>query len=197
MEETIPPTETRINEGIRAPEVRVIGVDGEQLGLMPPEKARVMANERGLDLVEIAPNAAPPVCRIMDFGKFKFQEAKREHAARSKQKNIVVKEVKFRPRTDDHDFDFKVRHIQRFLEQGDKVKVVVMFRGRETQHRDIGHQIIQDVVARVADFGEMEKGISIEGRDMHTILNAKPKLAAKNKKPVPTSPTPAPSADPK
>ena len=196
LEESIPPTETRINEGIRAPEVRVIGQDGEQLGVMAPEKARVIAEERGLDLVEIAPNATPPVCRIMDYGKFKFQEAKREHAARAKQKNIVVKEVKFRPRTDDHDFDFKVRHIIKFLEEGDKVKVVVMFRGRETQHRDIGYQIIQVVIARVAEYGDVEKGTSIEGRDMHAILNAKPKAASKPKKPKTETPqTPAPSAE--
>ncbi len=199
MEEPIPPTETRINEGIRASEVRVIGQEGEQLGIMAPEKARVIAEERGLDLVEIAPNATPPVCRIMDYGKFKFQEAKREHAARAKQKNIVVKEVKFRPRTDDHDFDFKVRHIISFLEEGDKVKVVVMFRGRETQHRDIGYKIIQDVIARVAEYGDVEKGTSIEGRDMHAILNAKPKTTSKPKKPKSqasqTPQNPAPSAE--
>ncbi len=141
---------------------------------MPPHQAVRIAEERGLDLVEVAGNANPPVCRIMDYGKYKFMEAKREHAARAKQKNIVVKEVKFRPKTDDHDFDFKVRHIQRFLGEGDKVKVVVMFRGREVVHRDIGYRIIEDVIGRVSEQAIVEKAASIDGRDMHAILTPRP-----------------------
>jgi translation initiation factor IF-3 len=179
---TIRPNETRINDGIRAAEVRVIAEDGEQLGVMSPHQAVRIAEERGLDLVEVAGNANPPVCRIMDYGKYKFMEAKREHAARAKQKNIVVKEVKFRPKTDDHDFDFKVRHIQRFLGEGDKVKVVVMFRGREVVHRDIGYRIIEEVIGRVQDQALVEKAASIDGRDMHAILSPRPQ-DAKPKKP--------------
>jgi len=163
---------------------------------MPPHQAIRIAEERGLDLVEVAGNANPPVCRIMDYGKYKFMEAKREHAARAKQKSIVVKEVKFRPKTDDHDFDFKVKHILRFLEEEDKVKVVVMFRGREVVHRDIGYRIIEEVIRRVGDKAIVEKGAGIDGRDMHAILAPKiievPKAP---KKPKPAKPeTPATEA---
>lgn len=174
MEGRIRATETRINDGIRALEIRVIAEDGAQLGIMTPAQAVRIAEEKGLDVVEVSPTANPPVCRIMDYGKYKFMEAKREHAARAKQKNIVVKEVKFRPRTDDHDFDFKVKHILRFLEEGDKVKVVVMFRGREVVHRDIGFRIIEDVLGRVADKCVVEKPAGIDGRDMHAIISPKP-----------------------
>jgi translation initiation factor IF-3 len=162
---------------------------------MPPHQAVRIAEDKGLDLVEVAGNANPPVCRIMDYGKYKFMEAKREHAARAKQKNIVVKEVKFRPRTDDHDFDFKVKHILRFLEEGDKVKVVVMFRGREVVHRDIGFRIFEDVFARIGDKAIIEKPAGIDGRDMHAIVAPRPQEAApKPKKPkaaTPEAPTPA------
>jgi translation initiation factor IF-3 len=163
---------------------------------MPPHQAIRIAEERGLDLVEVASNATPPVCRIMDYGKYKFMEAKREHAARAKQKNIVVKEVKFRPKTDDHDFDFKVKHILRFLEEEDKVKVVVMFRGREVVHRDIGYRIIEEVIQRVGDKAIVEKPAGIDGRDMHAILAPKPNEVAKQlKKPKANqTETPAPEA---
>ena len=186
---SIRPNETRINDGIRAAEVRVIAEDGEQLGVMPPHEAIRIAESRGLDLVEVAGAAAPPVCRIMDYGKYKFMEAKREHAARAKQKSIVVKEVKFRPKTDDHDFDFKVRHIERFLEDGFNVKVVVMFRGREVVHRDIGYRIIEEVISRVSDKAKVDKGASIEGRDMHAFLAPKPvEKKPAEKKPKATKP---------
>ena len=141
---------------------------------MTPAQAIRIAEEKALDLVEVAPNANPPVCRIMDYGKYKFMEAKREHAARAKQKNIVVKEVKFRIRTDDHDFDFKIRHILRFLEEGDKVKVVVMFRGREVVHRDLGFKIFDEVLSRVAEHCIVEKPAGIDGRDMHAIISPRP-----------------------
>ncbi len=186
MEGCIRATETRINDGIRALEIRVIAEDGAQLGIMTPAQAVRMAEEKGLDVVEVSPTANPPVCRIMDYGKYKFMEAKREHAARAKQKNIVLKEVKFRPRTDDHDFDFKVKHILRFLEDGDKVKVVVMFRGREVVHRDIGFRIIEDVLGRVADKCVIEKTAGIDGRDMHAIISPKPvEVVKKPKAPKP------------
>ena len=141
---------------------------------MTPFEAVRVAESKGLDLVEVSPTANPPVCRIMDYGKYKFMEAKREHAARAKQKNIVVKEVKFRPRTDDHDFDFKVKHILRFLEEGDKVKIVVMFRGREVVHRDIGYRIIEDVLTRIGEKCIIEKPAGIDGRDMHAIVILRP-----------------------
>jgi translation initiation factor IF-3 len=141
---------------------------------MSPAQAIRIAEEKALDLVEVAPNANPPVCRIMDYGKYKFMEAKREHAARAKQKNIVIKEVKFRIRTDDHDFDFKIRHILRFLEEGDKVKVVVMFRGREVVHRDLGFKIFEEVMSRVAEHCIVEKPAGIDGRDMHAIISPRP-----------------------
>jgi translation initiation factor IF-3 len=141
---------------------------------MSPAQAIRVAEEKALDLVEVAPNANPPVCRIMDYGKYKFMEAKREHAARAKQKNIVIKEVKFRIRTDDHDFDFKIRHILRFLEEGDKVKVVVMFRGREVVHRDLGFKIFEEVLSRVAEHCIVEKPAGIDGRDMHAIISPRP-----------------------
>jgi translation initiation factor IF-3 len=184
-------TETRINDGIRVPEVRVIDEDGTQLGVMTPGAAIRIAEVKGFDLVEVSPTANPPVCRIMDYGKYKFMEAKREHAARAKQKNIIVKEVKFRPRTDDHDFDFKVKHILRFLEEGDKVKVVVMFRGREVVHRDIGFRIIEDVLTRVADKCLIEKPAGIDGRDMHAIIIPRPvEVVKKPKAPKPEGKSP-------
>ena len=169
--------------------MRVIDEDGKQLGILIPAEAVKVAFEKGLDLVEVSPAADPPVCRIMDYGKYKFMEAKREHAARAKQKNIVVKEVKFRPRTDDHDFDFKVKHILRFLNDGDKVKVVVMFRGREVVHRDIGFRIIEDVLGRVAEASVVEKAASIEGRDMHAIIAPRPTEVKKVKPPKTESET--------
>lgn len=161
---------------------------------MTPQEAIRIAEAKMLDLVEVSPNANPPVCRIMDYGKYKFMEAKREHAARAKQKNIVIKEVKFRPRTDDHDFDFKVKHILRFLEEGDKVKVVVMFRGREVVHRDIGFRIIEDVLTRIADKCVIEKPAGIDGRDMHAIISPRPVVEVKKVKP--TKPEAAPSNQP-
>ena len=166
---------------------------------MPPHQAIRIAEEKGLDLVEVSPTAQPPVCRIMDYGKYKFMEAKREHAARAKQKNIVVKEVKFRPRTDDHDFDFKVKHILRFLEEGDKVKVVVMFRGREVVHRDIGFRIFEDVFSKILDKCIIEKPAGIDGRDMHAIVAPKvveaPKKAKAPKAPKEKEVPPATTAE--
>jgi translation initiation factor IF-3 len=191
-EEPIRANETRINDGIRAAEIRVIAEDGAQLGVMTPSEAIRLAESKGLDVVEVSPTANPPVCRIMDYGKYKFMEAKREHAARAKQKNIVVKEVKFRPRTDDHDFEFKVKHILRFLEEGDKVKIVVMFRGREVVHRDIGYRIIEDVLARVGDKCLVEKPAGIDGRDMHAIVIPRPVEQVKKPKPGAPKDTAAP-----
>ncbi|HVR02622.1 MAG TPA: translation initiation factor IF-3, partial [Polyangia bacterium] len=129
-----PPSATdnyRVGRRIRVPEVRVIGADGSQVGILPTHEALKLAEEQGLELVEVNPRAAPPVCKVMDFGKFKYETSKKEKASRKHQSTIVLKEIKLRPKTDDHDFDFKVKHIRRFLQEGNKCKLVVVFRGRE------------------------------------------------------------------
>ncbi|MXW87752.1 MAG: translation initiation factor IF-3, partial [Boseongicola sp. SB0667_bin_21] len=131
-------TGPRVNDRIRALEVRLIGADGENRGVVSPEQALELAEDSGLDLVEISPNASPPVCKIMDYGKFKYEQQKRESDARKKQKTIDIKEVKFRPNTDIHDYDVKMRNVTRFLESGDKVKVTLRFRGREMAHLNLG-----------------------------------------------------------
>ena len=145
-----PPTRDtgpRVNDRIRAEEIRLIGADGENVGVVSPSRALVMAEEAGLDLVEISPNAKPPVCKIMDFGKFKYEQQKREAEARKKQKTIEVKEVKFRPNTDTHDYDVKMRNVFKFLEAGDKVKVTLRFRGREMAHQNLGRELLERIAA--------------------------------------------------
>ncbi len=164
-----PPTRDtgpRVNDRIRAPEIRLIGADGENVGVVRPEVGMRMAEEAGLDLVEISPNAAPPVCKIMDFGKFKYEQQKREAEARKKQKTIDVKEVKFRPGTDTHDYDVKMRNVMRFLESGDKVKVTLRFRGREMAHHKLGVELLERVAADVGEQGKVENMPKLEGRQM-------------------------------
>jgi translation initiation factor IF-3 len=164
-----PPTRDtgpRVNDRIRAPEIRLIGADGENVGVVHPAKAMDMAIEAGLDLVEISPNADPPVCKIMDFGKFKYEQQKRESEARKKQKTIEVKEVKFRPNTDTHDYDVKMRNVVRFLEGGDKVKVTLRFRGREMAHQNLGRDLLERVAADVEGLGKVENMPKMEGRQM-------------------------------
>ncbi|MEQ8365833.1 MAG: translation initiation factor IF-3 [Roseicyclus sp.] len=164
-----PPTrETgpRINDRIRAPEIRLIGADGENAGVVTPERALEMAEEAGLDLVEISPNATPPVCKIMDFGKFKYEQQKRESEARKKQKTIEVKEVKFRPNTDVHDYEVKMRSVTKFLENGDKVKVTLRFRGREMAHQTLGRDLLERVADDVEGLGKVENMPKMEGRQM-------------------------------
>nr|WP_238380906.1 translation initiation factor IF-3 [Alkalilacustris brevis] len=155
-----------MNDRIRAPEIRLIGAEGENLGVRTPEDALAMAVEIGLDLVEISPNATPPVCKIMDFGKFKYEQQKREAEARKKQKTIEVKEVKFRPGTDVHDYDVKMRNVIRFLEGGDKVKVTLRFRGREMAHQKLGLELLNRVADDVAEIGKVENMPKLEGRQM-------------------------------
>ncbi len=162
MRETGP----RINDRIRATEIRLIGADGENVGVVTPARAMEMAEEAGLDLVEISPNATPPVCKIMDFGKFKYETQKKEAEARKKQKIIEVKEVKFRPNTDIHDYDVKMRNVMRFLENGDKVKVTLRFRGREMAHQDLGRNLLERVAADVEEIGKVENMPRMEGRQM-------------------------------
>uniref|UniRef100_UPI003873CC11 translation initiation factor IF-3 n=1 Tax=Roseicyclus sediminis TaxID=2980997 RepID=UPI003873CC11 len=164
-----PPTRDtgpRVNDRIRAPEIRLIGPEGENLGVLHPAKAMDLAVEAGLDLVEISPNAEPPVCKIMDFGKFKYETQKRESEARKKQKTIEVKEVKFRPNTDIHDYEVKMRNVTRFLEGGDKVKVTLRFRGREMAHQNLGRDLLERVAADVEGLGKVENMPRMEGRQM-------------------------------
>ena len=161
---------TRINERIRAREIRVIGSEGGQLGIMTPDAALKMAEEEGLDLVEVAPEANPPVCRIMDFGKYRYQLNKKAQESRKKQKVIVVKEVKFRPKTDEHDYQFKRNNISRFISKENKVKVSVMFRGRENQHREIGQRILDRIKAELEDVAIVESGPGLEGPFLYMMM---------------------------
>ncbi|WP_432618908.1 translation initiation factor IF-3 [Albidovulum sp.] len=166
-------TGPRINDRIRAPEIRLIGADGENVGVVTPARAMQMAEEAGLDLVEISPNAVPPVCKIMDFGKFKYENQKREAEARKKQKIIEIKEIKFRPGTDTHDYDVKMRSVKKFLEEGDKVKVTLRFRGREMAHQELGLDLLKRVAADVDDMGKVENMPRLEGRQMVMMIGPK------------------------
>ena len=141
---------------------------------MPPPQALAIARQKGLDLVEISPTAVPPVCRIMDFGKYQYQEQKRAREARRHQKVIEVKEIKFRPKVDEHDYQFKKKHIERFLEDGDKVKATIFFRGREMAHPEIGRRILERLVGELADVAIAETMPRMEGNQMHTILSRRP-----------------------
>ena len=163
----------RINDRIRAPEIRLIGADGENVGVVPPARALAMAEEAGLDLVEISPNAEPPVCKIMDFGKFKYETQKKEAEARKKQKVIEIKEIKFRPGTDTHDYDVKMRSVLKFLGEGDKVKVTLRFRGREMAHQELGLELLNRVAADVVDAGKVESMPKLEGRQMVMMIGPK------------------------
>ena len=158
---------------IRVREVSLIGNDGEQLGVFPTQEALNMAEERDQDLVEVAPNSSPPVCRIMDYGKFKYQQSKRAHEAKKKQKIIHVKEVKLRPNTDQHDYNFKLKNAFRFLESGDKVKVLVFFRGREIVHRENGQKLLVRVTETLEDIAIIEQEAKQEGRTLCMIFAPK------------------------
>ncbi|NNG17247.1 MAG: translation initiation factor IF-3 [Gemmatimonadales bacterium] len=164
---------TRVNRQIRISPVRVITASGEQLGVLPIEEALAAAEERGLDLVEVAPTARPPVVKIMDYGKFKFEEAKAAKAAKKKQHVIHLKEVKFRPGIDDHDFDFKTRHAREFLVEGNKVKVTMMFRGRQLAHVEIGRAVLDRVAEVLEDVGKIEAYPKLEGRNMTMVIGPK------------------------
>jgi translation initiation factor IF-3 len=165
----------RRNEEIDAREIRVIGSDGEQVGVLSREAALQLASESAMDLVEISPTAVPPVCRIMDFGKFLFEANKKAHAAKRKQKQIQVKEIKFRPGTDKGDYDIKMRNLIRFLEAGDKAKVTLRFRGREMAHQEIGVQLLQKVRQDLEAIGTVEQFPRLEGRQMVMVIAPKKK----------------------
>ncbi|PTX55658.1 translation initiation factor 3 (bIF-3) [Litoreibacter ponti] len=166
MRETGP----RVNDRIRADEIRLIGAEGENVGVVSPARAMEMADEAGLDLVEISPNANPPVCKIMDFGKFKYEQQKKEAEARKKQKTIEIKEVKFRPNTDTNDYDVKMRNVFKFLENGDKVKVTLRFRGREMAHLNLGRELLERVAADTEGHGKVENFPKMEGRQMVMLI---------------------------
>jgi translation initiation factor IF-3 len=163
----------RVNRQIRISPIRVIGADGSQLGILEVDRALAMAEELGLDLVEVAPLARPPVARIMDYGKFKFEQAKQARHAKKKQHVIQLKEVKFRPGIDEHDFETKTRHARRFLEEGNKVKVTLMFRGRQISHPELGKQVVDRVATELADLAKIEADARLEGKAMTMILTPK------------------------
>ena len=171
-----------MNERIRAREIRVIDADGNQLGIMPPYEAVKKAREVNLDLVEISPNAVPPVCRIMDYGKYLYEQEKKERAAKKHQKQIVLKEVKFSVNVDEHDYVTKRNHVLRFLAEGDKVKASLRFRGREMAHQNLGRNVLERLVTDVGDKGTVEFRPRMEGNTMHVIL-APPRQVPGGKKP--------------
>jgi len=156
----------RINERIRVPQVRLIDTTGEQIGIVPTREALRMALEKGFDLVEISPTAKPPVCKIMDYGKFKYELNKKAKSAKKKQHVIQMKEMRLRPKIEEHDYQFKLKHIQEFLEKGNKVKVFVEFRGREMAHQELGHKIIQRLEEDLKDLGIIEQKAKMEGRNL-------------------------------
>jgi translation initiation factor IF-3 len=167
----------RVNRQIRISPVRVINPDGEQAGIIPIEQAMAMAEEQGLDLVEVAPLARPPVCRIMDYGKFKYEEQRQAREARKRQHHVQIKEVKMRPGIEDHDFEFKTRHARRFLEEGNKVKLTMMFRGRQMAHPEFGRQVLDRVSTLLQDVSKVEQHPQLEGRSMVMVLAPTAKTA--------------------
>ncbi|MDY2723248.1 MAG: translation initiation factor IF-3 [Coriobacteriales bacterium] len=171
--------ESRINGEIRAPKVRLIGVDGSQLGIYGNADAQRIAEDQNLDLVEIAPNAEPPVCRIMDYGKFKYDQAVKAKKARKKQTKIEVKEMKFRPKIDVGDYETKKGHVLRFLNKGNKVKITIMFRGREMAHPEQGLSILERLADDLKDLAVVESQPKMEGRNMHMLVAPLPKDAKK------------------
>ncbi|WP_456379927.1 translation initiation factor IF-3 [Thiolapillus sp.] len=165
----------RLNDDITVPKVRLIGEDGEQVGIVSIEEAMEAAARASLDLVEIVPNADPPVCRIMDYGKFVFESKKQKQAAKKKQKQVQVKEIKFRPRTDSGDYAIKLRNLRRFLENGDKAKVTMRFRGREHAHRELGAEVLTRVEKDLEDIAQVEQRPAMEGRQMVMVLGPRKK----------------------
>ena len=171
----MPQDGVRRNEQIRARDVRVIGAEGEQIGILPRMEAIALAKEAGMDLVEVAATADPPVCRIMDFGKCKYEQQQKKKEAKKNQSVVQIKEIKVRPKTDDHDYETKLRHIRRFLTDGDRCKVTVFFRGREIVHKDRGQAILERVIEDTKDIGKVEQEPSAEGRTLQMLLMPLPK----------------------
>jgi translation initiation factor IF-3 len=181
-----------VNRRIRVPQVRVIGADGGQLGVLDTSEALRIAEEGGLDLVEVSPKAMPPVCKIMDYGKFKYEDSKKRKDAKKHQSTVTYKEIKFRPKTDAHDLDFKVKHIRRFLLEGNKARLVVIFRGREIVHPETGQAMLKKVIELTNDIAMVEQPPMMEGRRMLMIIS--PKAGAVAKPPGAPGATPSPSS---
>ena len=163
-------TELRINDRIRVPEVRLVGPNGETVGIVPTGEALKLAQEADLDLVEVAPMARPPVCKLMDYGKFKYENAQKAREARRNQTNVIIKEMKLRPKIDAHDYETKKGHVVRFLKQGDKVKITIMFRGREQSRPELGFRLLQRLAADVQELGFVESAPKQDGRNMIMVL---------------------------
>jgi translation initiation factor IF-3 len=161
---------TRINRRIRVPEVRVIDEDGKQIGVLQTEEAMRLAMDRGLDLVEISAGAKPPVCKIIDYGKFKYQKKKKEHAAKLKQTVILLKEIKFTPNTEEHDYQFNLKHIERFIEDGNNAKVTIKFKGRELSHKELGYNLLTRIKGQLQEIVDIEQDTKMEGRNMTMVL---------------------------
>jgi translation initiation factor IF-3 len=164
----------RVNDRIRIKEVRVIAPDGSQLGILPTEQALQTAYSQNLDLVEVAPEARPPVCRIMDYGKYRYEQSKKAKEAKKKQTIIELKEIKLRPKTEEHDFQFKTRHAERFLKEGNKAKITMMFRGREMVRMDRGRVLLERFVETLKEIAVVEQAPKVEGRNMSLVLAPKP-----------------------
>ncbi|MCZ7536323.1 MAG: translation initiation factor IF-3 [Acidimicrobiia bacterium] len=189
--------DTRINDRIRARQVLLIGADGTQYGVRPLPEALTMASEAELDLVEVAAAADPPVCRIMDYGKWKYEQDQRRKESRRKTSNVVIKEMKFRPKISGHDYETKMKHVERFLAEGSKVKLTIMFRGREMAHPEQGRRILERVAEQVSDFAVVESAPKQDGRNMTMVLNAskKPPVKARSSSAA-AAPAAAPAATP-
>ena len=174
-------TFVRVNHKIRVPSVLCVSADGEQIGIVPTREALSLAQKAGLDLVEIAPNAQPPVCRIMDYGKFKYEQDKKDKLAKKHQTSSKVKEVQFHPNVGDHDYETKVRHIHEFMEEGHRVKVSLYFRGREGAHHDIGFEVMKKVLRDCADIGIAEQPPKLMGRAIYMLLSVRPGVKSRQK----------------
>ncbi|WP_051006647.1 translation initiation factor IF-3 [Nitrolancea hollandica] len=170
----------RVNERIRIPEIRLIDEDGSHIGIIRTRDALEMARERGLDLVEVQPNASPPVCRLMDYGKFRYEESRKERESRKRQKSAIVKEVRLRPKIDEHDLETKGRQAQRFLEAGDKVKLSVLFRGREIAHQDIGRELLVKLSQQLTQVAVIDQPPHMEGRTMVMFLSPSRTISAES-----------------
>lgn len=172
----------RINERIRVSPVRLIGPDGEQLGIIPTNEALARAQDSGLDLVEVAPNGNPPVCRILDYGKLKYELSKKDKAAKKRSHSFQLKEMRYRPKIDDHDYDFKTKHVREFLESGSKVRVFVMFRGREMAYTELGRRILDRVIDDMKDIAGVDSQPKMEGRNMSMVLSPSAEVMQELKK---------------
>jgi translation initiation factor IF-3 len=183
---TVRQPEHRINERIRVPQIRLIGDDGSQVGVVPVREALAMAQAKGLDLVEVSPTARPPVCRIMDYGKFKYEESRKARKAKKKQHVVQLKEIKMRPKIEEHDYGFKMDHARGFLGERHKVKFTVMFRGREMAHQEIGHRLMGRIITELTEIAAVETPARSEGRTLTMVMMPKPPKNA----PTPAKPEP-------